>query len=160
MHSLAWRPCLGPAVHYWVRQGNGRLSFCQSCRLEMQNMIPLSPLHLLLLLIQVASLPMHKSLRYEVESLNSPVLIPPPTHHQLWWKKKRKKKVCLWSSDPCQAWVLCQSANPSPLPASPSDSVLMILEAVRARAHHTSHKALSWVSFSPQSATQSVVDSA
>lgn len=25
MRSLAWRPRLGPAVHYWVRQGNGRL---------------------------------------------------------------------------------------------------------------------------------------
>lgn len=84
---------------------------------------------------------------------------PPPTHPPPALVEKRKK-VRLWSSDPCQAWALCQSAKPSPLPASLSDSVLMILKAVRAQAHHTSHKALSWVSLSPQSATQSVVDSA
>lgn len=59
---------------------------------------PIEPPHLLLLPIQVASLPMHKSLRYEVESLNSAVLIPPPTHHQLWWKKKKKRKK--FASDP------------------------------------------------------------
>lgn len=46
MLSLAWRPYLGPAVLYLDRQGNGRLAFCQSWLLEMQNMIPIQPLHL------------------------------------------------------------------------------------------------------------------
>lgn len=39
-------PQLGPAVLYQDRQGNGRLSFCQRWLLEMQNMIPIQPLHL------------------------------------------------------------------------------------------------------------------
>lgn len=39
MLSLAWCLCLGPAMHYWVGQGNGRLSICLSCLLEMQSMI-------------------------------------------------------------------------------------------------------------------------
>ena len=86
MRSLAWRPRLGPAVHYWVRQGNGRFSFCQSWLLEMQNMIPTEPLHLLLLAPQshtTARPPppnttANKSPCYEAASQNSPALIPTP----------------------------------------------------------------------------------
>lgn len=139
MHSLALRPCLGPAVHYWVRQGNGRLSFCRRCLLEMQNMIPLSPLHLLLLPIQVASLPMHKSLRYEVESLNSPFLIPSPTHPPTTSSGGKKKEKSLpliqWPVPSLSTVPVCKPLS------SPRFSVRLCVDDTRSRpSPGTPHK--------------------
>lgn len=78
MHSLAWRPCLVPAVHYWVRQGNGRLSFCQSCLLEMQNVISIVSPHLLLLHPQFPSIPCTKVPAMKLNPKTDKLLSPPP----------------------------------------------------------------------------------
>lgn len=140
MHSLAWRPCLVPAVHYWVRQGNGRLSFCQSCLLEMQNVISIVSPHLLLLHPQFPSIPCTKVPAMKLNPKTDKLLSPPP--------------ALVNGSLPLNQWPMaslsecCASLQTPHHSATPSD-VLMRPEVVRAWAHCTSHKALSWVSLPP-----------
>lgn len=69
---------LVPAVHYWVRQGNVRLSFCQSCLLEMQNMIPIVPPHLLLPPQQFPMIHWTKVPAIKLNPKTAKLLSPPP----------------------------------------------------------------------------------
>lgn len=150
MCSLAWRPYLGPAMHYGVSKGNGRFSFCQSGLLEMQNTVrlsfsPCTDLHCPFGAVRPSS-----SCHHQWVLLGS--CFHPSTSSGV--RKSIPDPVPFAKSE----WALCQSETPLKYCSSPLHQEGVVDETWSRPS--SSHKALSWVRLSPQSATQTVVGSA